>query len=561
MTQFPCVEMGGIYAADIISGKIPACKWIIQACKRHVKDLKSSKKKSFPYYFDENAGERVCKFIQMMPHTKGKWARSGDRLTLEPWQCFFVMNVFGWKRKSDDLRRFRKAELFVPRKNGKSALAAAIGLYMLAADNEHGAEVYSGATSEKQAYEVFKPAKIMAQKQDEFKDYFGVEVFASNISIEKDGSKFEPIIGDPGDGSSPSCAIVDEYHEHKDDRMLDTMETGMGAREQPLLLMITTAGSNMAGPCYQMQLEAQKMLEGSVDNDTVFALIYTVDIGDDWSSQESLQKANPNYGVSVDSDFLNNRLNDAKNNARKQSTYQTKHLNIWVGAKAAYFNVEKWRVCADSSLKLEDFEGQKCYLGLDLASKVDIAALEILIPINSSEYVRFGKYYLPESAIENGANDHYQGWMRDGWLTITDGEIIDFNVIKNDIIELSSLFQVEEVAYDPHQATMLVTELMTEGIPVVEMRPTVLNFSEPMKTLDGLIRSTYIQHNDDPVMTWMISNVVAKEDIKENVYPNKERSENKIDGVIALLMALGRSMTDGGPDISQAINNIISARL
>lgn len=559
--NYPNVEKAIQYARDIKSGKIPACKWVKLACKTHLAELKLSKNKNFPFYFDDNAAERVCKFIQLMPHTKGKWARTGEKITLEPWQCFFICCIFGWKRCDNDLRRYRRALLLVPRKNGKSALAAAIGLYMLAADNEHGAEIYSGATTEKQAKEVFTPAKIMAQKNQDFKDFFGVQVFASNISILENGSKFEPLIGNPGDGASPSCAITDEYHEHSDDRLLDTMETGMGAREQPLSLIITTAGDNLAGPCFQLQKDCEKILEGSLEDSTTFALIYTVDDGDDWADPSILEKANPNFGVSVDSDFLLSRLNDAKNNARKQSTYQTKHLNVWVGARNAFFNVEKWRNCGSDGLKIEDFAGQKCIIGLDLASKVDIASLVVLFPLGHDEYACFARHYLPESAVENGANEHYQGWMRDGWLTITDGEIIDFNQIKCDIIELSSAYQVHEVAYDPHQATMLVTELMNEGVPVVEMRPTVLNFSEPMKHLDALIRSGQIQHNNDPVLTWMISNVVAKEDAKDNVYPRKERGENKIDGVVSLIMALGRSMVDEGPDLNAAISGIISVNL
>jgi phage terminase large subunit-like protein len=348
----------------------------------------------------------------------------------------------------------------------------------------------------------------------------------------------EPIIGNPPDGSSPSCAIVDEVHEHKDSRLIDTMITGMGAREQPIMLYITTAGDNISGPCYQLQIEAQKVLEGVQENDTLFSLIYGIDQGDDWSDLNNMIKANPNYGVSVSEDFLLSRLQDAKNNARKQSTFMTKHLNVWVGSREAFFNVDKWTQCAGEGIKLSDYYGQRIYIGMDLASRVDIAAIEILIP-DGENYIRFGKYYLPESAIEGG-NESYVTWAREGWLTVTDGEIIDFNIIKDDILELCSQFEVAELAYDPFQATMLITELMAEGVPVVEMRPTVLNFSEPMKSLDALIRAKRIKHNSDPVQTWMISNVVAKEDAKENVYPRKERAENKIDGVISLLMALGR---------------------
>jgi phage terminase large subunit-like protein len=545
---YPHVSTANKYARDVVAGDVVACKWIRLACQRHLDDLRASKESAYPYYFDKKSGERACKFIEFLPHTKGKWAAKRELLKLEPWQCFFVVCIFGWLRCSDDMRRFRRAQLWVPRKNGKSALAAAIGLYMLVADNEYGAEVYSGATTEKQAWEVFRPAKLMAQKTPDLLDYYGVEVNASNIHISDNGSRFEPLIGKPGDGSSPHCAIIDEYHEHKTDEMVDTMITGMGAREQPLLLMITTAGDNLSGPCYQMQIDAQKMLEGSITDEATFALIYTVDQGDDWACIDTMKKANPNYGVSVSDDFLLARLQDAKNNARKQSTFKTKHLNVWVGSRDAYFNIDRWNQSADKSLKLEDFYGKQIYLGLDLASKVDIAALEILIPMGDSDYVRFGKYYLPESALDTSAAEHYRGWAAEGWMRITDGEIIDFNEIKTDILELCSLFEVVECAYDPFQATMLVTELMSEGVPVVEMRPTVLNFSEPMKTLDGLVRSRQVRHSGDPVMTWMMSNVVANEDAKDNVYPRKDKPENKIDGAIALIMALARAIAgDSGP--------------
>lgn len=556
------VKRANKYARDVACGSIAACKWVRLACERHLDDIRQTKGyHEFPYYFDADAADRVCRFVQVFPHTKGKWASKGEKLVLEPWQCFFLCVIFGWKRHSDGTRRYRRALLFVPRKNGKSALAAAIALYMLAADGEYGSEVYSGATTEKQAWEVFRPAKAMANKVPEFTEHFGVDVHASNISILDNGSRFEPIIGKPGDGASPHCAIVDEYHEHKTDELLDTMETGMGAREQPLMLMITTAGDNMAGPCYQMQLDAQKSLEGVMDDPHTFALIYTVDPGDDWADVETLRKANPNFGVSVSEDFLLSRLQDAKNNARKQSTFMTKHLNIWVGARDAYYNVDRWRQCEDADMTMEQFAGQPCYIGLDLASKVDIAALEVLFPLGDGQFARFGKYYLPEVTVEQGDNEHYQGWMRDGWLTVTDGEIIDFAQIRDDIIDLTKRFQVTEVAYDPFQATMLVTELMGHGVPVVEMRPTVLNFSEPMKNLDAIIRSRQIRHNGDPVMTWMVSNVVAKEDAKENVFPRKERAENKIDGVVALLMALGRSMNADGADLSAAIDDMISVTL
>lgn len=521
------------YAHDVVSGQIPANKWIKYAAQKHLDGLKAGGL----YVFDEQKAAKACRFVEAQYHTKGKWAQKKEHLLLEPWQIFFVCNVFGWLNAETGKRRYREILLLVPRKNGKSALAAAIGLYMLCADGEYGAEVYTGATSEKQAKEVFVPAQQMVRMNPALSDYFNLQNNASNICILKNGSKMEPIIGNPPDGSSPSCAIVDEVHEHKDSRLIDTMITGMGAREQPLMLYITTAGDNISGPCYQLQMEAQKVLEGTQQNDTLFSLIYGIDQGDDWTEKESMIKANPNFGVSVSEDFLLSRQQDARNNARKQSTFMTKHLNVWVGSREAFFNVDKWKQC-ETGERIEDHYGKRAYLGMDLASRVDIAAIEVLIP-DGDEYIRFGRYYLPEAALEGG-NESYKTWEREGWLTITEGEIIDFNIIKEDILEFCALFEVAELAYDPFQATMLVTELMAENVPVVEMRPTVLNFSEPMKSLDALIRAKKIRHNGDPVQAWMISNVVAKEDAKENVYPRKERAENKIDGVISLLMALGR---------------------
>jgi phage terminase large subunit-like protein len=544
------------YAYDVISGQIPASKWIKLAAQRHLNGKKDQELEGHKFFYDEKKAHKACVFIEAQYHTKGRWAQKKEHLIMEPWQIFKTCNIFGWVHASNGLRRYREVLVLVPRKNGKSAWSAAVGLLMLCADNEHGAEVYTGATTQLQAKEVFTPAQIMARMNPAMTGYFGIEVNASNICIPANGSKMEPIIGNPPDGSSPSCAICDELHEHRDSRLIDTMITGMGAREQPLMIYITTAGDNLSGPCYQLQLEAQKVLEGVQENDSLFSLIYGIDQGDDWSDVETLKKANPNYGVSVSEDFLLSRLQDAKNNARKQSTFLTKHLNVWVGSREAFFNVDKWRQCT-SDIKISDYFGQPIYIGMDLASRVDIAAIEVLIPVGD-DYVRFGKYYLPESAVDSG-NEMYTAWMREGWMTITDGEIIDFNVIKEDILELCSQFEVRELAYDPFQATMLITELMAEGVPVVEMRPTVLNFSEPMKSLDALIRAKQIKHNGDPVQEWMISNVVAKEDAKENVYPRKERAENKIDGVIALLMALGRCQHDQDSPID--FDNLLTVTL
>jgi phage terminase large subunit-like protein len=563
-------EIAHQYARDIVSGEIPAGHYIKQACRRHLRDLEGSKSGESRWLYDEKLGNRACKFIELMPHTKGKWARERQKLVLEPWQCFLVASIFGWIDRITKMRKHRQATLFVPRKNGKSQLAAGIGLYMLTIDGEEGAEIYSGATSQKQALEVFTPAKVMCEKSPQLVSKFGLEPRASAIIKPADMSKFEPIIGNPGDGSSPHCAIIDEYHEHPDDRQVETMVTGMGAREQPLLLVITTAGDNLGGPCYQMQVDCQAILDGVKEDHTVFSLIYSIDKGDDWQDINNVIKANPNYGVSVNAEFLQNQLDQAKQTPRKQSAFQTKHCNVWVGARDAYYNVQKWRDLADTSINIEDFRGSKAYIGLDLASKTDMACVSVLILPDGGEPVALTYHYLPEETVYG--NDNYMGWASDGWITTTDGAIIDQDHIKADLIGhfdddgmklkegILDILDVQEVALDPHMAVKITTELMAEGVPVVEVSPSMVNFSEPMKQLDADILSKSIRHNGCPVMTWMISNVTTKENYKGQVYPRKERDENKIDGAVALIMAMGRAMVhEEGGSIDEWLSNMVSA--
>lgn len=528
------------YVSGVLSGEILACKWIRLACERHRRDREA--KASFPYKFDSDKAERACKFAEFFPHVKGKWAAKQEKLKLEPWQCFALGSMFGWVNKKTGLRRYRKARLYLPRKNGKSLLVAPVGLYMLTADGEPGAEVYSGATSEKQAWEVFGPARQMAKMVPDFSAAYGVEVNAKSLTRLGDMAKFEPVIGKPGDGSSPHCSITDEYHEHATDEQLATMETGMGAREQPLSIVVSTAGDNVAGPCRDDWLDCQKVLEGVTEDDRLFALIYTIDQDEEWATEAALRKANPNYDISVSGEFLQAQMRDAINNPRKQGHFKTKHLNMWVQARDAFINMQRWAECKHP-LKLEDFKGKRCFLGMDLASKIDLTAIELLFPMEDGQFARFGRYYLPEETVQLPENQHYQGWHKDGHLIATDGNQTDYFHVLEDIKQLAEDFEIEKLAYDPHNATMLVTALQEEGLPMVSFGPTVLNFSEPMKQIEAMIRDRKLLHDGDPVMNWSMSNVTAKLDRKDNVFPNKERPENKIDPFVALCMAMGVAMS------------------
>ena len=483
-----------------------------------------------------------------MPHTKGKWARKRETIKLEPFQCFIVCSLFGWVDKETGYYRFQEAYICLPRKNAKSTLAAAIGNYKFAADGEHGAEVYSGATSEKQALEVFTPAKLMAKNTAEFREHFGITVNAKSLVIDENGSKFQPVIGKPGDGASPSCAIVDEYHEHTDDTLYDTMKTGMGARENPLLLVITTAGSDRAGPCYALQVDSQKVLEGKIRNERLFVLIYTIDEADDWRSEESLRKANPNFGISVFADFLEKAQQDAIDSSRKQNIFKTKHLNVWVGAAVSWMNVVKWDACADPNLKIEQFLRRESWIALDLASRVDIASKVRLfrkLIDGKWHFYAFATHYLNEETAENVP--HYQGWGHDGRLVLTPGNVTDFGYIADGLIEDAKQFVIREVPHDPYQSEPLLQVLKArpdwnQNIVLAAVDANVKNFSAPMKELEAIVLEGRLHHDGDPVLGWMISNVVCFRDLKDNIYPRKEREENKIDGAVALIMALARAL-------------------
>lgn len=534
------VKIATKYAREICNGKIPACKLTKQSCERYLKDLK--RKRGFDYRLDADKANRVCKFLQTLPHTKGRWASRHELLVLSPWQVFATVNLFGWVHKKTGFRRFREAYIEVCRKNGKSLWAAGIGLYMFLADGEYGAEVYSGATSEKQAWEIFRPARQICQRNTALRNHFDIEVNAKNLIVLSDGNRFEPIIGNPGDGASPSCALIDEFHEHKNADQVETMITGMGSREQPLLFQITTAGSDMGGPCYERRLDVVSILRGSVKDETVFGLIYSIDDDDEWDSLKALRKANPNLDVSVSKDFLMSEMAKARRSATKQNSFKTKHLNQWVGAKMAWMNMLAFQRCRRPRLTMDQFKGQRIWLGIDLASRVDLASVAILIPQGERVHA-FYKHYLPEDAVyQDVRNDRYKAWAETGWLTTTPGDVIDFDYIEDDIKALASDFEIVEVGYDPFQATQFSTHMMEEGFDMVEVRPTVLNFSEPMKELEALVLQKQFLHNGDPVFTWMMGNVVAKLDKKDNIYPNKERVENKIDGVVATIMAMNRWM-------------------
>ncbi len=573
----PYVDLAHQYALDVIAGKVPACKWAKAACQRQLDDLeRAANDPSWPYAFDAAAAERACMFISLLRHVKGKWA--GQRIDLHPSQAFGVACVYGWKRKADGLRRFRSVYEEVPRKNAKTTKLAGVGLYMLTADDEWGAEVYSAATTREQARIVFDIAQQMARIDGEFRARFLVEPLTHSLVVKETASKFVPLSaeGSTLDGLNVSCALVDELHAHKTRTVHDVLDSGTGARAQPLIWKITTAGSNRAGICYDERIYLTKILNAvlkrhdgmgykvdgeAADDDSVWGIIYTIDDGDDPLDESTWRKANPLYGISVDPKDMQRMAAKAKVQAAALNEFLTKRLNVWVNADSAWMNMLAWDACADRTLNEADFAGQPCVLALDAAFKKDLFA-KVKVFRRGQDYYAFGRYYMPAALLERRGFEQVAGWAKDGYIRTTDGEVLDIEAVREELIGSDACrkrgvephrlvgdvvgdvhrFDVKELCFDPAQLTQFSTELGEDGATVVEVRPLVLNFSPAMKELEELVTAKRLHHNGDPVLAWAISNVVCHRDAKDNIYPRKETADRKIDPAIALIMAISRAM-------------------
>ncbi len=544
------------YAHDVVNGKIDACKLVIQACQRHLNDLDRQSDPDFEFEMDPESAARWCRYLEALPHVKGKWAAKRETLTLEPWQCFIVVSIGGWVEKLDHTRyRFQDAYIEVPRKNGKSFFGAGIGDYKFCADGEYSAEVYFGATSEKQAQRLgFKPARAMVLRSPAMRKAFGIKVNVHSLVKEDDGSILKAVIAKPGDGDSPSCVIIDEYHEHPTSELYDCMKTGMGARENPLIVVITTAGSNRGGPCYLMHLDMVKLLAGTLVNERQFAIIYTVDgpdkatgfQGDDWKTEASLRKANPNYGVSIEPRFLRDELALAIQSTRRQNAFKMKYENIWTNAAQGFINMERWKALGDPTLLISQFLKQPCVEAIDLASRVDIASkvrvFERRIEGRKHFYL-FADHYLNQAAIDDGRSENYAIWAEDGWLTPTPGNITDYLTILEDIIDDAAKFKVRGIAYDPFHADPLVQFIQADKrwpqkIEFIEFPQNTGRVSPAMKEFEALVLDGRIHHDGDPVLEWMVSNVIAAPRPHDCIFWDKEHDELKIDGAVAGMMAL-----------------------
>lgn len=519
--------------------------------ERQAKDLKDGAERGLRYV--PAHGEKVVRFIEKLcKHHKGEWA--GQPLLLEAWQKDVIQWAFSWLR-ADGTRRFRTMYCEVPRKNGKSELAGALGLYLMLADGEAGAEVYSSATKKDQAKIVWGTAEAMVRASPPLKKH--VRVLRSNLSFRKLGGKFEPLGADSTtlDGLNPHGNIIDELHAHRDRKVWDVLDTAMGARRQPMTVVITTAGTyDKESIGWQQHDYACKVLEGVVQDDSFFAFIAAADEGDDNFSPTTQAKANPNYGISVKPEYLAQQAEKAKHQTSFLNEYLRLHLNIWAQQVTRWLPLDAWNAADNPPPKVnlreraakreEELVERRCWGGLDLSSKMDLTALALVFPNDEDETLDVVcRFWLPEARMHfynRQGQRHYATWAREGWLSLTPGNVVDYEFIRKEIVQLADKYTLVELAYDPWGATDLATRLTSDGVHMLECRQGYKTLSEPSKDLEAHVAEKQLRHWSNPVLRYCAANAVITRDAAGNIKPDKEKATAKIDGVVAVIMALSR---------------------
>lgn len=550
------------YALAVVAGDIVAGLLVRRACKRHLFDLDRGKDPKSAYVFDTAAADRAIRFFGLLKQSKGQWR--GQPLKLSTWQKFIVGSVFGWKRRDTGKRRFRTVYEEVARKNGKTTKIAGIGLYCLLADGEGGAEVYSAATKRDQAKLCWAEAKRMAQKSPRLRRRLKLK--AGALECPGNDGIFVPLGADADtmDGLNPSCGLVDEVHKHKKRDVWDVFDTALGARDQPILWAITTAafGSDESSLCYDLNQYTCRVLEdfdkpdGLID-ETWFGYIATIDEGDDWRDPSVWIKANPNLGISVSLEELTQKCAQAQAVPSRQNAFKRLRLDIWTEQEDLWIPMEVWDRNG-SPFDVGMLEGRDCHGGLDVSAKIDLSGLVLTFPPADDDPMWYQLYFpfIPSKGIERRElkDDKvpFRAWAEQGHLTITDGDGIDQNVIKRTVLEATERFNIIDIGFDPWSAHKLSSELIDEGVDMVEMRQGIATFADPSAEFERLLYAGRLAHGGHPVARWMARNVAIRFDENENFMPAKRKSKDRIDLIVAGVMSIGRALatdTGEGPSV------------
>lgn len=573
------------YARDIVDRKIPANKWVMLACRRHLQDLKTAKKRGL--YFDESAADHAISFFpEFLTFYEG--AFDGQPFTLAPSQQFIVGSIFGWKRKEDGFRRFRTAYVEMAKGQGKSPLAGGIGLYCLAFDDEPGAECYAAAVTREQAGILFRDARTFAEKSSELREILQID--KHNIAYADENSFFRPLSSEHRglDGKRPHVALIDEIHEHPNDMVVRKMSAGTKGRRQALIFEITNSGYDRHSICFQHHEYTEKILEGTIQDDAWFGYMSGLDVCekcaadgktipqdgcpncDDWRDPDTWEKANPNLNHlgAPFRDYLVRQVEEAKAMPSQENIVKRLNFCIWTESITRWIPADKWNACA-FPIDLDALKGRTCYGGLDLSTNTDVTAwVKVFPPEEEGErYQVLCDFFLPEdNMLERVKRDKvpYDVWARQGLITLTPGDLIDYAFILAKIEQDMKNFQIGELAFDRWGSQKITTdlqgigfELKTENSKAESSGMTLVQFGQgygsmnaPTKEIETMVIGKTLAHGGNPVLSWMVSNVAIKLDPAGNKKPDKEKSTERIDGAVALIMAIGRAMVHGAPEPS-----------
>jgi len=555
-SEIDFVSIAIAYAEEAIQNKREYGHWVRCAAKRFIKDLKvAARKKKAKFVFSPGQANRVCTFIEMLPHVEGKW--DTPTIVLHPAHVFFLVNLFGFRDPENGTRRFTTALLATARKNAKSTLAAAIMAYCECFEEEQGAQLLSAATTGSQASIVFNIAKRMIEGTDGLREEFDMECFSRSIVRYDTGSVFKPINSKAStqDGLNPSHVSLDEIHAHKTHDLVNVLRQAAGGRISPLWLYTTTEGFENPGPWAEERAFAENILNGVVEADHYLALIWAVDDGDEDFDEIAWRKANPLFDVNpLILKEMRKLAIEAKNKPGSLSEFRIKRLNRRASSATSWTNLTRWRKCS-GAFEVEQMVGAECWAAFDGASTTDMAAWRLLWKVNDLYYT-WGRFWVPHEAVAHRTERrsvNYAGWVEAGWVTECDGASNDYQLIKQQVLEDIRRFNPKMIAYDPWNATQFINELIAEGVDVatpedphglIQFRQGAKSFNPAMKLCESVYLDGNLLHGGNPVLTWHAANVVPTYDTNMNVKPNKLRSPDKIDGMVALFMAFGCAAQD-----------------
>ena len=525
------------YHNSILKKEANVCQYISLLAEKHERDLRDRHGKDL--FFDPNGADRIIDFFSEIRHYKG--ALAGQRLHLSDFQKYGFWMLFGWMETKSQLRRYRTVYKEIARKNGKTTEAAGLGLFMLKFDKEAGAQVYTVATKEDQARLCFNDASKLVLTNKFLRD--NLRVYAKSIYDEKTFSFMKPLGSDSDtqDGLDPSCAIIDEFHAHPNDNMINVIESGMGSRKQALMYIITTAGFNKAA-CYDFRDVAIDILNGKKEDDTILPLIFTIDEKDDWTNPDCWIKANPNMDRSINLDFLKKRYVKAINEGgSKEVDFKTKNLDVWTDAAVTWITDATW-MRNTRGMKQSDLDGLRCYGGLDLASGIDLNAFALYFPDHKAFLVTA---WIPQKKLDNNTdNIDYLKWVQQGWVKVTPGDTIEMDLVYHDIGEIIANYDFRSLAYDRYLATHgILQNLKNDGVQCHEMGQGFVSISTPAKEFEKLATGAEFEHFENPLLRWSMGNCELRFDPAGNIKPDRSSKKKKIDPTVACIFALAEEMT------------------